>query len=261
MTESSEARNCGRDVAMGNEFDNEREFLRETLKGYGIDISEDQVRLLLEHLWLVKVKNTVLNLTRITDAHESVIKHTIDSLLFLKNIPYELIDPRIHFVDVGTGAGFPGIPLSTVSKWNGTLIDSVGKKVDATQEFIQSLGLSNAKAESIRAEELALKCAGTFDLVVARAVADTAVLMEYASPLLRQGGYLCVSKAVLSEDEAEHAQRVCSICGLEDVSRETLSLPEEYGERCILLYRKTRESSIRLPRRTGMATKRPLYLR
>ena len=139
------------------------------------------------------------------------------------------------------------------------LIDSVGKKVRAVQEFIQELGLQGQlSAEQIRAEDLARKQKRSFDLVVARAVAELGVLVEYASPLLRKDGLLVVSKGQLSDEELEHGLKTAEITGLKPVSHETHELPEGYGHREILTYQKKSNGRIRLPRKAGMAKHKPL---
>lgn len=228
--------------------------LVETCKGYGLAITEEQAELLVTHLMLVLEKNKQVNLTAITDPEEGLVLHVVDSLLLL---PYLKDDDA--FVDVGTGAGYPGIPLVICSPAKGTLIDSVGKKVSAVESFINELGLSDhCKADSVRAEDLAKTHPNSFSAVVARAVAPCNVLLEYASPLLAHNGRLILSKAPLASEEFDEGLIAAEIVGMSLVSRETLSLPDNLGEREILVYQKTCEPQIKLPRRPGMAKKRPL---
>ena len=231
---------------------------------YDLELTYDQATLLLKHLDLVIEKNKVMNLTRIVTIQEAIDKHIVDSLLILKVIENKrLLEGKKpgngRFLDIGSGAGYPGIPLAITTSLQGTLIDSVGKKVKAIQEFIEHLGLSNAHAEHIRAEELAKTTNNSFGLIVARAVAETAVLMEYAAPLLPLGGQLIVTEALPSEEELQHAQAVEDLLGLHSVSRETFELPNESGMRTIITYEKTSKEKIKLPRNTGMAKHHPLY--
>lgn len=230
--------------------------LCEVLSTYGISISNEQAGLLLRHLELVIERNKVLNLTRITSIDEGIDKHIIDSLLLVKC--FEDCSDKA-FLDIGTGAGFPGIPISIASGMSGTLIDSVGKKVSAVNDFLTELDIHNVLAIKIRAEELAQEKSSVYDYVVARAVAETSVLLEYASPLLKTDGLAVIAKAVPTTDELEHATITAKICGMDYVSRETFELPHLMGTRTVLVYRKISEPNIKLPRTVGMAKHHPLY--
>lgn len=227
------------------------------LDDYGISCDERRVSLLIRHLDLVIEKNKVMNLTRITDVSEALVLHVVDSLLPLacKDVT---LSSSSSFVDMGTGAGFPGIPLGIMTDAQGTLIDSVGKKVSAVNEFIATLGLDNLVAEHGRLEDLACSLRGTQDYVFARALARTNILIEYAAPFLKKNGLLVVSKAYPDQDELEEAQSAGEICGLAYVSRETFELPQNLGHREILLYQKTGKAKIRLPRKAGTAKREPL---
>lgn len=226
---------------------------------FDIATTPQQRELLLRHLDLVVEKNKVMNLTRIVDEREAIIRHLVDSLLFVPNIESVAKSSEASFVDIGTGAGFPGIPLGIMRPWNGLLIDSVGKKVRAVSEFIDALCLGDTLAAgAVRAEDLARKQKNGFDIVTARAVADLGVLVEYAAPLLRQHGALVVSKAQISDEEIARGDGTAQLVGLKRVSRETYELPEDQGHREILTYQKTSKSKIRLPRTTGMAKNKPL---
>ena len=227
------------------------------LDEYGISCDERRVSLLIRHLDLVIEKNKVMNLTRITDVSEALVLHIVDSLLPLSCKDVTLSSSS-SFVDMGTGAGFPGIPLGIMTDAQGTLIDSVGKKVSAVNEFIATLGLDNLVAEHGRLEDLACSLRGTQDYVFARALARTNILIEYAAPFLKKNGLLVVSKAYPDQDELEEAQRAGEICGLAYVSRETFELPQNLGHREILLYQKTGKAKIRLPRKAGTAKREPL---
>lgn len=233
------------------------ETLQELLKDYGIDCTEEQSLLLAHHLALVIEKNKVLNLTRIVDVDEALVLHVLDSLLLLACSDVTM-DPSTRFVDMGTGAGFPGIPLGVLTGAQGVLVDSVGKKVTAVNEFIKELGLKNLVAEHSRVEDLALRMRGTQDYVVARALARTNILIEYAAPFLKMGGSLLVAKARPDEDELKEAQQAAKICGLSHASHETFELPHSLGHREILIYKRVGKPTIRLPRKPGTAKREPL---
>ena len=225
--------------------------------GYGIVVSDEQAMLILRHIDLVVEKNQYLNLTRVVEDRDALVLHALDSLLFLKGID-ETMRQQLRLLDIGTGAGFPGIPLSVMTGYETVLADSVGKKITAVNEFIEVLGLEHCHTFCGRVEELARKEHGTYNNVVARAVAKTSAIIEYATPLLTNKGLLIVSKGQLSEEEISSAEKTSEICGLSLVSRETLELPYEYGHREILTYKKTRGSKVKLPRQSGAAVHKPL---
>ncbi|MDO4429123.1 MAG: 16S rRNA (guanine(527)-N(7))-methyltransferase RsmG [Atopobiaceae bacterium] len=231
--------------------------LRDELVAYGIPCSEEQGGLLVSYLNLVIEKNKVVNLTRISDPVEAVTLHLVDSLLPLA-CEEVTIRPDDSFLDMGTGAGFPGAPVALLTGAQALLVDSVGKKVAAVDEFAQQLGLIRVTTKHARLEDLARTIPGTQDYVFARAVAQTNVLIEYATPFLKQNGILVVEKGRPEDRELFEAERAAEICGLVPVSRETFELPRDLGHREILLYRRVRKSRIKLPRKVGMAKSNPL---
>lgn len=229
------------------------------LSSFGIACSNSQADKLLTHLNLVIEKNKVMNLTRIVDPTEAVTLHLVDSLLPLA-VEEVKLDSSSTFVDMGTGAGFPGIPLGILTGAQGTLVDSVNKKVSAVNEFINYLDLPNLKAIHSRVEDLPRSMFSQQDYVIARAVAQSNVLIEYATPLLRKNGILVLEKANPSNDEISSSLRASNICGLSFVSRETFELPNGLGHREIITFKKTAKAKISLPRRVGLAKTEPLGL-
>ncbi len=218
--------------------------------------TKEQWRSLRRHLELVIERNRSVNLTRITSWDDAVCLHIVDSLLLQDAFAAA---PAGAFVDVGTGAGYPGIPLAVVTGRKGTLVDSVGKKAQAVREFVDALGLTDQlRVESLRIEELARRERGRYAVVTARAVAQTGVLVEYAAPLLRKGGRLVVAKARPTDEELAVGDRVAKLCGMRRVSRETYELPHDLGHREIISYECVKNPSIKLPRATGMAQHHPL---
>lgn len=217
----------------------------------------DEQRCLMErHLELVVERNKSVNLTRITDPEEALFLHIMDSLL-LK----DALDacPAGPFVDIGTGAGYPGIPLAIATGRKACLVDSVGKKVAAVRDFIAELGLEDrVRAEACRIEDLGRKERGRYSAAVARAVAPAGVLIEYAAPLLKKGGRVIIAKAHPSDGEIETAGSVAKICGLAHVSRETFELPRDLGHREVMVYERVGNPRIKLPREVGRARHQPL---
>lgn len=236
-----------------------RELLAELAAPYSIELDEQECALMLKHLDLLVETNKVMNLTRITEPIDAIVRHVIDSLLILPTAQRFGMERGKSFVDMGTGGGFPGIPLGITSGMDGLLIDSVQKKISAVTSFIEHLGMSDQlEAKACRAEELAKERFEDFDMVTARAVAELNVLVEYASPLLTRGGYLIVSKARIQDEEIYAGDKTAHIVGLKRVSRETYELPYDTGHREIIAYQKVAKSRVKLPRGTGMAKHKPL---
>lgn len=232
------------------------ESLRAALLVSKITIADGEVALLARHLALVIRKNEQINLTRIQSVEDGAYLHVVDSLLLR---PAFDSAPAGAFMDVGTGAGFPGIPLAVVTGRKGLLVDSVGKKVAAVDEFLCELGLDGrVEARQERVEVLGKQMRSRFAVVCARAVAQTNVLVEYAAPLLQKGGRLVVAKARPTDEEIACADRAAKICGLRCVSRETYELPDDRGHREVISYVRVGNPSIKLPRQTGMAKHHPL---
>ena len=234
--------------------------LSDLCEAAGLVVTHEQCCLMVNHLALVIEKNKVMNLTRILEPSEALVLHCLDSLLPLLFIGPEIGSQSVVF-DLGTGAGFPGIPIGIVTGAKCTLLDSVGKKISAVNEFANELGLDRVNGVHARVEEFALKNREKYDFVFARAVAQSNVLVEYASPLLKVGGKLVLEKANPTIEEINAASRAAKICGMHFVSRETFDLPNNLGHREILIYRKTCKSSIQLPRKIGIAKSSPLGLK
>lgn len=231
--------------------------LMDELSLFGIVCSHEQATTLVGYLDLVLEKNKVLNLTRITEPSEAVTLHLVDSLLPLAVLGEDM-SADSSFVDMGTGAGFPGVPLHVLTGAPGVLIDSVGKKVRAVTEFAEQLGLTGLEMLHTRVEDFPKNRLASFNYVFARAVAQTNVLIEYATPLLKMGGSLVVEKGRPDDVELQYAEKASQICGLQLVSRETFELLRDSGHREVLVYKKIKKASIKLPRKAGTAKRNPL---
>lgn len=246
------------------EIDLLRARLRALFYEFGIETSDDQELSLLKHLRLLFEKNRVLNLTRITSMDDALVKHVLDSVLFSQVFNNHLSsNEEYRFIDIGTGGGFPGIPFAVMqTQTYGVLNDSVSKKICAVSNFINELKLNDRITVSdLRCEDIARVNYESFDLVLARAVAPLAVLLEYASPLLCMGGYAIFSKAIPQESEVLDAFKVAKLCGFSLIHTESFILPNDNGPRTFFIYRKVFEPQVKLPRKNGAALKKPLALR
>lgn len=221
---------------------------------YSIEITSSQAELCIKHLLYVIQVNEYMNLTRIQDVDEALILHVLDSLLLLPYVP----DSCSYLLDMGTGAGFPGIPLSIVTECDAVLLDSVGKKVKAVNAFADVLGLSSVIGVHDRLESFASSHKGSFDLVVGRALAPLPTLIEYGAPFLKNGADFIITKGVPSEEELSSGSKVAEICGLNLIEERSIDLPNDSGHREIFVYRKVCKPSVRLPRSVGMAKRNPL---
>lgn len=199
--------------------------------------------------------NKTINLTRIEDSEEARLLHIEDSLSGLK----ELNDaPEGRYVDLGSGGGFPGVPLAIASGRETLLVDSVKKKMAAVQAIVDTLGLSSVSTYDGRIEDLSIQQREQFSAATARALAKLSVLMELASPLLKQGGVLICYKAQLSEEELDKALKLQSYLGMKLKSDREFLLSDNATHRRIIVFEKVKEPGLKLPRRIGLAQKKPL---
>lgn len=214
----------------------------------------DKQEKIRSYLELVIEKNKELNLTRIDTEEKGMLLHIEDSLSCLD----EFCNMDGEFLDIGTGGGFPGVPLAIASNRTGVLIDSVQKKARAVQEMIEELGLNNQiQARGIRSEELALEVGERFTTIVARAVSSLPAVMELAAPLLVMDGELIALRGKEDEVDLEAIDTIAEKLGLETISKRHIYISETY-ERTIYVFKKVSQAMIKLPRRNGMAQKRPL---
>ena len=222
----------------------------------GLPLSERKADLLLRHLWLVLSEGRVVNLTSIADPSEAIVKHVVDSMLVYRAQP----ECDGMFIDMGTGAGYPGIVYGILSNAEGVLLDSVARKIDFCQYAIKCLGLTKLTCVRNRVEEYARQHQGEYQRVLSRAVDEPAILMEYAQPLMELRGTLITTSGSLTNALVDRAEKVADLLGFRSVSRETLSLPHAMGTRTIDVYEKVAPAEISLPRKVGLAKKRPLYV-
>ena len=206
--------------------------------------------LLKRHLELVIEANKTTNITRISTWDEGMLLHVQDSLVGLPELREA---PEGRMVDIGSGAGYPGIPLAIESGRSTLLADSVGKKTTILASMVQTLGLD---VYTGRIEDLAREEPASFAAVTARALAQLSILMEFASPLLQEGGRLICYKANVSDEEMEHALSLQNRLAMKLVSDRIVELGKNH--RRIICFEKTGTPHVKLPRKTGFAQKRPL---
>ena len=224
-----------------------------------IALSEKQMEQFLQYYELLVEKNKVMNLTAITEFDEVVEKHFLDSVSLTQQL--DLHQP-LKVLDLGTGAGFPGIPLKIVfPELEITLMDSLNKRVLFLQDVISSLQLENIEAVHGRAEEAARnkKYRESFDLCVSRAVANISTLSEYCLPFVKIGGSFISYKSSTIEDELEDGKKGIAILGgkVKDVYKFTL--PDSELQRSFVIIEKEKKTLKAYPRKAGTPSKEPLH--
>ena len=220
------------------------------------DGSVQEYLLLEKHLQLVLQGNKSLNLTRINTLDAGHLLHIEDSLTALSEIEKA---PKGALADIGSGAGYPGIPLAVFSKRKTTLIESIKKKACFLETVIAALSLEDQiTVLSKRTEEIIVEPEEGYAAVVARAVSELPVIVELASPLLNLGGVFIAYKGNPSDQELERGALAAEIVGMVHEGTKRLTLSDGLTERTLIIYKKTREPQITLPRRIGVAQKRPL---
>ena len=231
--------------------------LAELMKGYhGIDVKEDRERLLMDDLHAIMDVNKTMNLTRILSEEGGIVLHLEDSLT---GLPYIGDAPEGLYADLGTGGGFPGIPLCIMTGRKTLLVDSVKKKVTALDGVAGNLGLGDLiDVYAGRIEDLAKERKGQFSVLTARALSSLPSLMELASPLLFEGGLLICYKSHLSDEERNHALSLEDKLGLKCIHEDTFTLSDGETTRCMFVMQKFKDAEVKLPRKTGLAQKRPL---
>jgi 16S rRNA (guanine527-N7)-methyltransferase len=230
------------------------EKIREATSAMGLELAAGDITTLATHLRMVLERNRVLNLTRITGEAESVLLHVADSLSALSAVA---VAPRGRLADIGSGAGYPGVPLAVVSTRPTTLVESRGRKAEFLAEVVREIGL-DADVAAVRAEELALERARGYAVVTARALGSLGALLELASPLLIDGGLLVALKGSPKPTELRSADGVAELVGMRPVSVEKASLPGSGAARTLVTYVREGVSRVALPRRPGDAQRRPL---
>ena len=227
-------------------------FISKSLEN-NIIISEEQINKFYKYMKNLIEWNKNINLTAIKDEKDIIIKHFIDSIIVRKEIDGEKL------IDIGSGAGFPGIPLKIMDDGlNVTLIDAVNKKVNFINNSVELLNLKNTNAIHARAEELAHmnEYREQFDTAVSRAVSNMSTLVEYMLPFVKVGGKCICLKGPNSEEEIEKSTNAIKKLGGEIVNISKYEF--ERNERCLLIIKKNKKIKKIYPRKQGKPLKEPL---
>ena len=234
------------------------EILRQGIEDFGIEASDKMLADFQKYKEILVEWNQKMNLTGIEDEKEVFIKHFLDSI---SAVSKGYIKNGMSLIDVGTGAGFPGMPLRiSLPDLKVTLLDSLNKRVDFLKQVCDKLKINNVTAIHGRAEDFAKQkeYREQFDYVVSRAVANLTVLSEYCLPYVKEDGYFLPYKSGDIKEEAANSKKAVKILGgsIEDII--SFEIPDTDMARTILKIHKTKATPKRFPRKAGLPTKEPI---
>ncbi len=232
------------------------ENLKKLVNEINVDITENQISKFYDYMNLLLEWNEKINLTAITKPDEIILKHFVDCLTIQK-----YIGNNEKIVDIGTGAGFPGIPLAiTNEKNNFILVDSLNKRINFLNDVKEKLKLENVETIHSRAEEFCQNkiYREKFDIAVSRAVANLSVLVEYLLPAVKVGGKIICMKGNQIEDELNDAKFALKELGGKVKLKEEFCLPGTDMKRNIIIIDKVKETPKKYPRKAGTPAKQPL---
>lgn len=236
-----------------NEFSNK---IIDLANKIDIKLNNDEVQQFYEYMNLLISWNEKINLTAITEPNEIILKHFIDCILI-----HKYVKDFSNIIDVGTGAGFPGIPLSIVNnKCKVILMDSLNKRIKFLDEVSNKLNCKNIDTIHARAEALARdkEYRENFDCATSRAVASLNVLLEYMLPFVKVNGYCICMKGSNIEEEIENAKKAVDILGGKIENVITYKLPDSDVGRSVVIIKKIKQTPNKYPRKAGTPSKEPI---
>ena len=234
--------------------------LQNGLDSLDIPYDDDKLDKLISFYEMVVEKNKVMNLTSITEEKDVILKHFADSVALALAVP-EIAEKNIKVLDLGTGAGFPGVPLAIAyPEMKLTLVDSLNKRILFIKEEADKLGLKNIRPVHGRAEDLSRdpEFREKNDLCVSRAVANLSTLAEYCIPFVHNGGFFIPYKSGNVDEEIKQSEKALHVLGGKTESICHYSLPEDAGERTLIIIRKEKQTPKKYPRKAGLPSKEPL---
>lgn len=226
----------------------------------GITLNNNISNKLYEYYELLTEANSYMNLTAITEEQDVFIKHFADSLTLLRKLKGFNLKSNFSIIDIGCGAGFPGIPLKiAMPEIKLTSVDSTGKKIEFIRTCIEKLKLKGAVAIKARAEELAHgSYREHFDIAVSRAVARLSILVEYGIPLIRTDGFMVAYKAATAKEELKECESALTALDSELYCVDDFVLPYDNSLRNNIIIRKLKKTDKKYPRAYGQIKKNSL---
>ena len=218
-----------------------------------IELDDDKIKRFSNYMNMLLRWNEKINLTAITEEYEIVLKHFIDSLSVIKYIDSG------NIIDVGTGAGFPGIPIAILQKESKiTLLDSLNKRIQFLNEVINKLELKNVTTVHSRAEDFGRENKEKYDIAISRAVANLSTLVEYIIPFVKVGGKCICMKGSNIDEEIKNANFAIKELGGKIINIEKFELPNSDIKRTVIIIEKVNRTPIKYPRKAGIPLKKPL---
>ena len=232
---------------------------KRNLESINVELSDKQIEQLDKYYEILVEWNSFMNLTGITEYEEVMLKHYLDSLVL--RLPIDGSNLNIKLIDVGTGAGFPGLPLKIAyPDTEVVLLDSLNKRIKFLDEVIAQLGLKGISTVHGRAEDggKSKELREQFDVSVSRAVADLSVLSEYNLPFVKVGGYFVAYKSGEIDEELEKSKKAILILGGQIEKVDKFKLPETDIERSLVYIKKVKNTPKKFPRKAGLPAKEPI---
>lgn len=237
---------------------NKEELLKSSAASIGVELNDKQITQFIRYYEILVEWNSFMNLTGITEYEEVVQKHFVDSLALCKAVD---VNEAETLIDIGTGAGFPGIPLKIAyPHLKVTLLDSLQKRIKFLNEVVMQLELQDVETIHGRAEDFAKPSMKreSYDLCVSRAVANLASLSEYCLPYVKLGGYFVPYKSGKIDEELEESKKAVYLLGGKIEEEVKFSLPDSDISRSLIKIKKTSATPKKYPRKSGLATKEPI---
>ena len=231
-----------------------QEKIKKVFEKYGFELSEYQISQFLCYYKFLVQENEKFNLTSITDEEGVIFKHFLDSVLPAKNLPQ-----NAKVIDVGSGAGFPGVPLKILRPdIKITLLDSLQKRVNFLKQVAELLKLEDVQCVHNRAEDYAQKMREKFDVALSRAVAQIPTLAEYLMPFAKIGGKVIMYKSQKVEDEVEDGRKAIEVFGGKIISIKKIELCEIEASRSFVIIDKIKPTPLKYPRGKNLPKTKPI---
>lgn len=232
----------------------------EKLAELNIEFDKNKEELFIQYISLFSEYNYKVNLISNNDVKQLFEKHIYDSLslnLFLKKYS---CNKNIKLLDIGTGGGFPSVPLAlNYPEMNVSAVDSINKKINFLKMVSDKLNIKNINPMCIRIENLKEEYINKYDIVTTRALAELRIILEYAIPFVKVGGYFIAYKSLKAEEELENAQNAMKVLNVDLIDKIEYTLPiETENRRVLLIFKKTKQTSSIYPRKNGIIKKQPL---